>query len=116
MERWRARRWQLVADWRYTSHDKDLIVHKGFIFDGASVPRLLWNVIPPTGYFLIAALVHDYGYKMGTVNRHSWDDILYEVAIETKVWRPAALLIWSMVRLFGWVAWNRHRRADRRKA
>ena len=32
----------------------------GFASDGASVPRALWNIYPPFGEYLEAAVVHDW--------------------------------------------------------
>ena len=44
-------------------YESDLIgnveVPVGFISDGASVPRMLWNLYPPFGEYLEAAVVHD---------------------------------------------------------
>ena len=44
-------------------YESDLIgnveVPEGFISDGASVPRMLWNLYPPFGEYLEAAVVHD---------------------------------------------------------
>lgn len=42
-----------------------VIVPKGFVSDGASVPRLAWTIsgLRPDGLIRAAALVHDYLYK-----------------------------------------------------
>jgi hypothetical protein len=44
-------------------YESDLIgnveVPVGFVSDGASVPRMLWNLYPPFGEYLEAAVVHD---------------------------------------------------------
>lgn len=39
---------------------KYVTVPKGFITDGASVPRLFWALIPPWGVYGQAAVVHDW--------------------------------------------------------
>ena len=44
---------------------KTIVVPKGFVSDGASVPRALWNVYPPFGKYLEAAIVHDYYCVLG---------------------------------------------------
>lgn len=43
-----------VTDQKYVT------VPKGFITDGATVPRLLWGFFPPWGVYGQAAVTHDY--------------------------------------------------------
>ncbi|BDD79455.1 hypothetical protein [Burkholderia phage FLC8] len=43
-----------VTDQKYVT------VPKGFITDGATVPRLLWGIFPPWGVYGQAAVTHDY--------------------------------------------------------
>lgn len=43
-----------------------VLVPAGFLTDGASVPRLLWCLIPPWGKYGQAAVVHDYLCEYGT--------------------------------------------------
>jgi len=62
------RAYELVADWTYEwKHDgirRRITVPKGFVCDGASVPRLVWTLtgILPDGLIRAAALVHDWLY------------------------------------------------------
>ena len=59
-----VRQWQLVEDWQYQLPDQQtIIIPKGFVFDGASIPRLLWGLLSPTGLLLIPGLIHDFGYR-----------------------------------------------------
>lgn len=37
-----------------------VVVPAGFVTDGASVPRPLWPLFPPTGRYFAAAVVHDW--------------------------------------------------------
>jgi len=37
----------------------------GFTSDGASVPRFLWNIYPPFGEYLEAAVIHDWFCVLG---------------------------------------------------
>lgn len=39
-----------------------IIVPAGFVTDFASTPRALWSVLPPTGRYQLAAVVHDFLY------------------------------------------------------
>lgn len=63
----------LAADWRCWRLEQPLVyevgalgsgrvvaVPAGFVTDGASVPRLLWAILPAWGRYSRAAVVHDY--------------------------------------------------------
>jgi len=54
-------------DYYVTSPEEgDLIrVPAGFVTDFASIPRIFWNILPPTGKYGKAAVIHDYIYVMG---------------------------------------------------
>lgn len=39
--------------------DRWVDIPLGFLTDGASIPRVLWNIIPPWGIYGQAAVVHD---------------------------------------------------------
>ncbi len=59
-----VRHWQLMENWQYKLPDNnEIVLHKGFIFDGASIPRPLWSFLSPVGLLLIPGLIHDYGYR-----------------------------------------------------
>src|SRR5690348_12260167 len=58
-----GRIWQLTTAFDYESALAGLIrVPVGFVTDFASVPRFFWRVLPPTGRYGKAAVVHDYLY------------------------------------------------------
>lgn len=44
------------------SNGEDIVIEKGFRFDGSSVPRCLWWIFPSYGDFFLAALIHDWCY------------------------------------------------------
>lgn len=44
----------------YLNNETSVEVPKGYLTDGASVPRLLWAFIPPWGAYGQAAVLHDY--------------------------------------------------------
>ncbi|MEE8234214.1 MAG: DUF1353 domain-containing protein [Gammaproteobacteria bacterium] len=64
-KRGERRRWEVLEDWTcdFLGHGFRYIIPKGFIFDGASIPRLFWNILSPAGYLFMAGLVHDFVYK-----------------------------------------------------
>lgn len=59
-----ADHWRVLREFRFWSHIPRLgrvwvTVPAGYLTDGASVPRLLWSLIPPWGQYGQAAVVHD---------------------------------------------------------
>lgn len=55
--------WRVEKAFRFYLDSKDsdrwVDIPLGFLTDGASIPRILWNVIPPWGIYGQAAVVHD---------------------------------------------------------
>lgn len=100
--------WVLTQDLCYD--DKDLgriIVPKGFQTDFASIPRIFWNILPPTGKWGPAAVVHDYGYQTQTLRRDQVDSLLLHGMEDLGVGWFARHLIYRAVRLFGGSYWNK---------
>lgn len=56
--------WRLERDFTYEVGDKGsgrkIVVPRGFMVDGASVPQFLWNILPAWGQYSRAAVIHDY--------------------------------------------------------
>lgn len=61
-----------------------IVVPKGFVSDGASVPWFFWKIVPPFGNYLRAAVVHDYLYRVGCLSRRVADAVLWSMAIADK--------------------------------
>jgi hypothetical protein len=55
--------WRVMKGFRYYVGDKGsnkwVDVPRGYLVDGASVPRILWSIIPPWGRYGAATIVHD---------------------------------------------------------
>lgn len=52
--------WRVLAPFTYLlSPTQRINIPAGYLTDGASVPRLFWNIIPPWGRYGQAAVVHD---------------------------------------------------------
>ncbi len=58
-------RLELLEDWLIAIGGLQVVIPRGFITDGASIPRPLWWLISPFGPLLEAALLHDFGYQHG---------------------------------------------------
>ena len=82
----------------------EVIVPKGLITDGGTIPRILWSLFPPYYKYLPACIVHDYMYLLAVrgVGTKAEADHLFKTNIKrcglgTKYW-------WTMywfVRVFG---------------
>jgi hypothetical protein len=94
--------------------DRTIVVPAGFVTDLASIPRLLWNVLPPIGAYDDAAVVHDYLFQRPPAHVTVWlaNGILNEAMRVDGVdaWQRRA--IFSGVQVGGWVQWNRYRQAE----
>lgn len=111
-------RWLLTRELRYTHRDFGLIVvPEGTITDLDSVPRLplaFWLV---KGAAVLAPVIHDWLYQEGRIGleditREDADRIFLEIMEEEGVWWWRRRLIWAGVRAGGWLAWNKHRKAE----
>ena len=124
-----VRRWLLTEDWHFTlKSGREIKVPSGFIFDGASVPKIFWFLLSPTGILLIPGILHDYAYKFGYLiveigdgetrriwrDRDYWDRFFREVAITVNGFRFINWVAYFALKYFGWVAWNKHRKAEKK--
>lgn len=106
--------WLVSESFSYTTNSGEIVpVPKGMKTDLASTPRIVWNLYPPFGLYTGAAIVHDHLYTTGRFVRSMCDAILLEAMEAEGVSWFSRHLIYRMVRLFGWVAWNQHRKEDK---
>lgn len=77
----------------------------GFMTDFASVPRILWGVIPRWGKYGNAAVVHDYMYWQQAYPRKRADQIFLEGMKVLGVSKIVYRTIYYSVRFFGTLAW-----------
>lgn len=120
--------WLLLTTFEYRLGSDDgsefVRVEAGFVTDFASIPRPLWWLWPPSqGPYLAATLVHDCLYKTGyvvnretgarrTINRGEADDVMKEIMEVCETPLATKRGLFRGVRLGGWLAWARHRKAD----
>jgi hypothetical protein len=117
-----GRRWMVPRDYSYELRDGRVsTVRAGFIFDFASVPRLLWRLLPPAGLaknpYGLASTWHDWLYRHGriagqAISRFEADHVFLEIMRHCGVSRVVARTIYDGVRLGGWWTWRRARKAD----
>ncbi len=91
---------ELVEDYRYG----DILIPKGYITDGASVPRIFWSIYPPNkAEYLSAALVHDYLTDLAVKSLRSFlevDRIFKDMLVELSVSKLDVFLLYTSVRLY----------------
>ena len=83
-----------------------IVVPAGFVADFASTPRALWSVLPPTGRYQLAAVVHDFLYWDQGCTREQADAIFRVAMSESNVKPTERDVMWQAVRRFGQSAWN----------
>jgi len=133
-KRGERRRWLLKEDWvcDVLGPAFTFIIPAGFIFDGASIPRLFWNMLSPTGYLFLAGLMHDFIYKFRFLYLYStmesldgdarriikiwfnqkdadekFETLADNICVGSRIFTKAAYI---SLRAFGWKAWNEHRK------
>ncbi len=125
-----VRKWEVVEDWRYTYKSDDnveLFIPKGFVFDGASIPRPFWAILNPIGLLLIPGLLHDYAYKYDQLwqvksngkitpyekkaGKDYWDILFTDIGKEVNGFFLINAIAWAAVSFGGSGAWNKHREA-----
>ena len=109
-------KWQLQKSFEYHvgcyPSKEIIIVPRGFITDFASIPRIFWNILPPTGKYGKAAIIHDWCYSSAIYTRKKSDKIFLEgmKVLNVKKWKYT--IMYYTVRYFGFVAWKNHRKED----
>lgn len=117
-----GRNWKITAPFEYAvgaATSKLIItIPAGFITDFASIPRIFWNILPPTGKYGKAAVVHDLLYReprllvkgqWRPIVRKTADCILLEAMTVLGVDWFQKDIIYYGVRLGGWLTWWKYR-------
>lgn len=124
-----VREWELIENWDYELPDgQKIVVPRGFVFDGASIPRLLWSVLSPAGLLLVPGLVHDFAYRYTYLwaydeqgglfkldsgeGRRQWDVLFFRVGMKVNDMFLINLVSGLMLALFGGFAWSKNRKKD----
>lgn len=103
----------LVYDDKVKDGGSRWTVPAGFVTDLASIPQFMQNVIPKTGKYNSAAVLHDYLYtfqpdKPVPMTRDLADNVLRRAMESCKVNIITRRLIYWGVRAGGCMIWNRH--------
>lgn len=102
----------VVYDVGYKGSEETIVVPIGFVTDFASIPRTIQLLIP--NYIgRRAAILHDYLYKTNGLNgkysRQRADQIFLEALNVLEVNFFTRSLMYSGVRIGGWLPWRKHK-------
>lgn len=102
--------WTLDCSVQYTCKDGTVItIPAGATSDGASVPAVFWNIIPPFGSYWRAAFLHDYLYRCTTMPKEQCDLIFKEAMLECNTNLVEVETIYEAVKNFGVEAFRKDR-------
>ena len=115
----------LVFDFKATLEDgTEILIPKGFQFDGASIPFFLRPFATAFGPLVRAGLIHDFIYKynyllnfarektFAEAGQKFADDTFRSVIKQTTGLSWLAGVAWAALRMFGSFAFNKHRKND----
>lgn len=127
------RKWMLAQPFYCQVRGVTVRLPAGFITDFASIPRLFWPVLSPTGILMIPGILHDWYYRhnffeteedagsrpfrLVFVGKGKWfaDQVFKEVARQVNGMIVPNLAAWVALDMFGWWAWLKHRKTPKRK-
>lgn len=85
-------------------------VPENFCMDFASIPRIFWAILPPTGLYGKAAVIHDWLYRMQIYSRKRADILFLEAMQVLDVPKWKRVVMYRSVRLCGWNAWRKRKK------
>lgn len=134
-----TRQWRFSKDWYFRLFDGAWVkIPKGFILDGASIPKPFRSLLSPTGILFIAGCFHDYAYKYDKLigikagdlgdgsfivigeldyqpgaGRVYWDWMFKQITRQISGLYLIPNITYTLLVLFGWFSWNKHRKQDK---
>jgi hypothetical protein len=106
----RANKYEVVTPYRIRVDGILYMIPRGFVFNGASIPRVLWGLVtsPYNPRILVAALVHDYLYRTHLTNRKRADQVFRVLLRRNQGFGKTKIaLIYRAVRMFGAIPYKR---------
>ena len=123
------RRFRVVKDYFCWSEylNKTIMIPKDYIFDGASIPKILNGISNPTGVLFYGALPHDFGYDFHGLflieekcdiyfqrfSKKELDTIFKTMCTQESGMKSASFTGTAALTLFGSFAWKRCRKNNK---
>lgn len=110
-----SKHWKVLEELIYVADAEFRItVPRGFITDGASIPRGFWSLIghPLNGKHASPAVVHDYLYVTQAFDKDYADRVFLEAMKAKGVSFIRRHLMYYAVKFFGTSAWNSYKKKD----
>lgn len=90
-----------------------ILIPKGFVTDFASVPQMVWWLIPPHGKASMPSIVHDFMYQTPSAHlltRRQVDDIWFVLMKKSGVPTWQRYVMYLFVRALGLGVWKKYRK------
>ena len=122
-----SRKWTVAKDFKYKLDGEEYVIPKGFSCDLASTPKFLHFILSPSGLLMMAGIVHDHAYQnatllkadkkttMGAIDQKKADQIFLDINLQINGFSLLNKLAYWSLRLAGFAAWNKHRKAEAKK-
>ena len=109
------------------SLNRFIFIPEYFVYDGASVPKILNGIFNPTGMLLLGACPHDFGYRyqglffvnpstreiqFSTFSKPQLDEIFKDLCIHESKMKAASTVATFTLSLFGFLGWRENRKAN----
>ena len=89
-----------------------IFIPAGFVFDGASIPKLAWSIVGAAdGRYFLAALIHDWLYTTKQLSKEQADDLFKRIMMHLGISWFKRVTMWRAVDWFGGSAWRSDDRA-----
>lgn len=98
---------EVIEDCHFEHENVKLVIPKGYTTDFASVPQLLWWLIPAHGNAAMPAIIHDYTCEYGILPRWQCDKIFLQLLKKANISTWQYSLMYLYVRALGWVRYKR---------
>lgn len=82
-------------------------IPKGFITDGATIPKLFWNILSPFGRFFKSCALHDYICLMAKLKNNEATNLKEGINIATQYRKRADTLLSLSMKKQGIKLWRR---------
>ncbi|MBR6612346.1 MAG: DUF1353 domain-containing protein [Campylobacter sp.] len=94
-------KFEVAEEFSVTLNCIDFTIPKGFVTNGANIPRVFWSLFPPNSpEYLSAVVIHD--YMCANVDKYGYekaDKTFYEAMLDVGVAK------WKAKLFYFWVKW-----------